>query len=163
MKKEPKDILTEVNNQLCENNDAQMFVTVWFGIYEISTGKLTAANAGHEYPAIRRANGSFELYKDKHGFVLAGMENVKYRQYELQMGVGDTLFVYTDGVAEATDSGNQLFGTERMINALNKEPDSEPQRLIGNVSKDINEFVGEADQFDDITMLAIKINEVKGE
>ena len=163
MKKEPKDILTEVNNQLCENNDAQMFVTVWLGIYEISTGKLTATNAGHEYPAIRRADGNFELYKDKHGFVLAGMENVKFRQYELKMDAGDTLFVYTDGVAEATDSSNQLFGTERMINALNRDPDSEPQKLISNVSENINEFVGETDQFDDITMLAIKINEVKGE
>ena len=163
MKKEPKDILTEVNNQLCENNDAQMFVTVWLGIYEISTGKLTATNAGHEYPAIRRADGNFELYKDKHGFVLAGMENVKFRQYELKMDAGDTLFVYTDGVAEATDSTNQLFGTERMINALNRDPDSEPHKLISNVSENINEFVGETDQFDDITMLAIKINEVKGE
>lgn len=163
MKKEPKDILIEVNNQLCENNDAQMFVTVWLGIYEISTGKLIAANAGHEYPAIRRSDGNFELYKDKHGFVLAGMENVKYRQYELQMGAGDTLFVYTDGVAEATNSNNQLFGTDRMINALNKEPDSNPQRLICNISEDINKFVGKADQFDDITMLAIKINEIKGE
>lgn len=163
MKKAPKDILTEVNGQLCENNDAQMFVTVWLGIYEISTGKLTAANAGHEYPAIRRADGKFELYRDKHGFVLAGMENIKYRQYELQLNAGDTLFVYTDGVAEAADSSNELFGTDRMTDALNREPDAEPQKLICNVNEKIAEFVGEADQFDDITMLAIKINSVKGE
>ena len=163
MKKAPKDILTEVNGQLCENNDAQMFVTVWLGIYEISTGKLTAANAGHEYPAIRRADGKFELYRDKHGFVLAGMENIKYRQYELQLNAGDTLFVYTDGVAEAADSSNELFGTDRMTEALNREPDAEPQKLICNVNEKIAEFVGEADQFDDITMLAIKINSIKGE
>ena len=89
----PKAVLEKVNNQLCANNEAEMFVTVWLGIYEISTGKLTAANAGHEYPAIRRSGGRFELVKDRHGFVLAGMENARYREYELEIGLGDTLFV----------------------------------------------------------------------
>lgn len=151
----PKDILMKVNNQLCENNEAEMFVTVWLGILEISTGKLTAANAGHEYPAIKRAGGSFELLRDKHGFVLAGMENAKYREYEILLNKGDTVFVYTDGVAEATDSQNQLYGTERMIDALNRNNNSEPQQLISDVYADIDRFVGEAMQFDDITMLAI--------
>ena len=102
--------LEKVNNQLCENNEAEMFVTVWLGIYEISTGKLTAANAGHEYPAVRHKNGKFELYKDRHGFVLAGMEGARYREYELELKEGDTLFVYTDGVAEATDAADTLYG-----------------------------------------------------
>ena len=93
----PKAVLEKVNNQLCENNEAEMFVTVWLGIYEISTGKLTAANAGHEYPAVRHENGKFELFKDRHGFVLAGMEGARYREYELELKAGDTLFVYTDG------------------------------------------------------------------
>lgn len=162
MKKEPKDVLMTVNNQLCENNDAHMFVTVWLGIYEISTGILKAANAGHEYPAIRRADGQFELFKDKHGLVLAGMEDVKYRQYELQLNAGDTLFVYTDGVAEATNSENELFGTERMIDSLNKKPDAGPKELICNVNEGITGFVGGADQFDDITMLAVKISSIEG-
>ena len=149
----PKAALEKVNNQLCENNEAEMFVTVWLGIYEISTGKLTAANAGHEYPAIRRADGQFELLKDRHGFVLAGMENVRYQEYELEIGVGDTLFLYTDGVAEATDAANTLYGTDRMLAALNQNCTLEPEKLLHQVKADIDRFVGSAPQFDDITML----------
>lgn len=152
----PKEVLEKVNNQLCENNEAEMFVTVWLGIYEISTGKLTAANAGHEYPAIKRANGSFELYKDPHGFVLAGMENSRYKEYHLELDYGDTLFVYTDGVAEATDASNTLYGTERMLQALNSSQSSTPEILLRDVKADIDRFVGKALQFDDITMLAIQ-------
>lgn len=154
----PKAVLEKVNNQLCENNEAEMFVTVWLGIYEISTGKLTAANAGHEYPAIRKANGEFELFKDKHGFVLAGMEEAKYKEYELQLNAGDTLFVYTDGVAEATDATNVLYGTDRMLNSLNKEADVSPEELLRLLKEDVDKFVGKAPQFDDITMLGLKIN-----
>ena len=116
----PREALEKVNDQLCENNEAEMFVTAWLGIYEISTGHLTAANAGHEYPAIRRADGQFELFKDQHGFVLAAMENARYREYELEIGVGDTLFLYTDGVAEATDGARRTFsaGSRRTLTAL---------------------------------------------
>ena len=156
----PKAILEKVNNQLCENNDAEMFVTVWIGILEISTGKLVCANAGHEYPAIMRRGGSFELYKDKHGFVLAGMEGSKYREYELVLSAGDRLFVYTDGVAEATDSNNNLYGTDRMIDALNNAKDLSSRELLESLHKDIDSFVGLADQFDDITMLSIQIKQV---
>ena len=155
----PKDALEKVNDQLCENNEAEMFVTVWLGVYEISTGKLTAANAGHEYPAIRRDGGTFELWKDQHGFVLAGMENVRYREYELELGVGDTLFVYTDGVPEATDEANGLYGTGRMLAALNQRPDLGAEELLQQVKADIDRFVGAAPQFDDITMLAIQRKE----
>ena len=150
-------VLEKVNNQLCENNDAEMFVTVWMGIYEISTGKLTAANAGHEYPAVKRAGGGFELFKDRHGFVMAGMENAKYREYELQLEKGDVLFVYTDGVAEATDGDNRLYGTERMLKALNRLEEDAPQALLQGLKADIDAFVGQAPQFDDITMLALKV------
>lgn len=152
----PKAALEKVNNQLCENNEAEMFVTVWLGVYEISTGKLTAANAGHEYPAIRRADGQFKLFKDRHGFVLAGMENTRYREYELEIGEGDTLFVYTDGVAEATDSTNTLYGTDRMLAALNRNRDLDSEALLHQVKADIDCFVGSAPQFDDITMLALQ-------
>ena len=155
----PKDALEKVNDQLCENNEAEMFVTVWLGVYEISTGKLTAANAGHEYPAIRRAGGTFELWKDRHGFVLAGMENVRYREYELELGVGDTLFVYTDGVPEANDEANGLYGTDRMLAALNQRPNLGVEELLQQVKADIARFVGAAPQFDDITMLAIQRND----
>lgn len=152
----PKEVLEKVNNQLCENNEAEMFVTVWLGIFEISTGKLIAANAGHEYPAIRRADGEFELFKDKHGFVLAGMENVRFQEYELELGEGDVLFVYTDGVAEATDSSNQLYGTERMLEALNRSRDKGLRELLQGVKADIDSFAGDAPQFDDITMMAFQ-------
>lgn len=156
----PKEALQKVNNQLLESNEAEMFVTVWLGIYEISTGKLTAANAGHEYPALKRADGRFELYKDRHGFVLAGMENTRYREYELQLDEGDILFVYTDGVAEATDRDNQLYGAERMLAALNRRTDAGPQELLEDVKADIDGFVGDAMQFDDITMMALKVNKI---
>ena len=152
----PKEALEKVNNQLCENNEAEMFVTVWLGVYEISTGRLTAANAGHEYPAIRRAGGQFELLQDRHGFVLAGMENARYREYQLEIGVGDTLFVYTDGVAEATDEANTLYGTDRMLAALNRNCELGPEKLLHQVKADIERFVGAAPQFDDITMLSLQ-------
>ena len=150
----PALALETVNDQLCENNDAEMFVTVWLGVYEISTGKLTAANAGHEYPAIRHENGCFELYKDKHGFVLAGMKGISYREYTLELGIGDTLFVYTDGVPEATNEKNVLYGTTRMLETLNKETDASPENILQAVKRDISQFVGDVTQFDDITMLA---------
>lgn len=159
----PKAILEKVNNQLCENNEAEMFVTVWLGIFEISTGKLTASNAGHEYPAVRHKDGKFELYKDRHGFVLAGMEDARYREYEMDLKAGDTLFVYTDGVAEATDAENTLYGTERMLAALNRDEGADPEALLHNVKEDIDAFVGKAPQFDDITMLALKIKDIPSE
>lgn len=153
----PKETLQKVNNQLLESNEAEMFVTAWMGVYEISTGKLTAANAGHEYPALKRADGRFELYKDRHGFVLAGMENTRYYEYEIQLNEGDILFVYTDGVAEAADKDNRLYGTERMLAALNRRTDVGPKELLEEVKADIDGFVGDTVQFDDITMMALKI------
>ena len=151
----PKEILEFVNNQLCENNKAAMFVTVWLGIMEISTGKVVATNAGHEYPAIRTAQGDFELMKDKHGFVLAGMEDMIYTDYEFTLEKGGCLYLYTDGVAEASNIHEELFTMDRMIVALNKDSKASLDVLLRNVKKDIDEFVGEAPQFDDITMLAV--------
>lgn len=154
----PKDILMTVNNQLCENNKAEMFVTVWLGILDIRTGVMTAANAGHEYPVICKAGGEYELFKDKHGFVLAGMENSRYREYEVQLNKGDTLFVYTDGVPEATDSRKELYGTERLLNALNRNLTAPCEETVKKVREDIDRFVGEAEQFDDITMLCLRLS-----
>lgn len=156
----PKAVLEKVNNQLCEGNDAQMFVTVWLGIYEISTGKLVGANAGHEYPAIQHVGGDFELYRDKHGMVLAGMENLRYREYELYLNQGDTLYVYTDGVPEATNGEKTLYGTQRMLDALNRCKDLELSALLQGVQADVDTFVGEAPQFDDLTMLALRIKSI---
>ena len=151
------EVLEKVNNQLCENNDAEMFVTVWLGLLEISSGRLTCANAGHEYPVLRRNGGDFELIKDKHGFVLAGMEGSRYREYEIVLEKGDQLYVYTDGVPEATDASEELYGAQRMLAALNQNAGSAPEETLKRVKQDIERFVGEAPQFDDITMLSIEI------
>lgn len=152
----PAKILEDVNKRLCKGNEAEMFVTVWLGVLNIKTGVLTAANAGHEYPAVKKANGDFELYKDKHGFVLGGMDMARYKEYEIQLEKGDMLYVYTDGVAEATNAENELYGTERMLKALNASKDKEVEQLLKDVRSDIDAFVKEAPQFDDITMLGLR-------
>ncbi len=151
----PAEILAFVNNQLCENNEEEMFVTVWLGILDLTTGLMTAANAGHEYPALKRKGGSFELFKDKHGFVLAGTENSRYRDYEIQFEPGDTLFVYTDGVTEAANVDKELFKTSRMVEALNRHTTEACEPLLRKMQKEIQSFVQDAPQFDDITMLAL--------
>jgi serine phosphatase RsbU (regulator of sigma subunit) len=149
----PGDILSEVNDTLCEGNDAELFVTVWLAIIEISTGKGWAANAGHEHPAIKRKGGDFELSIYKHSPAVATMEGIPFKQHEFELNPGDSLFVYTDGVAEATNSNNELYGNDRMINALNANKDVDLKEALANIRKDIDAFVGDAPQFDDITML----------
>ena len=156
MGKSPAQILTDTNAAICANNREEMFVTAWLGILELSTGKLTAANAGHEYPAVKQADGSFELFRDRHGFVIGGMEGMKYREYELQLRPGASLFLYTDGVPEATDAANGLFGTDRMLQALNADPAAPPQAVMQNVRDAVDAFVKEAEQFDDLTMLCLE-------
>ena len=151
----PAEVLNNSNKSICENNKANMFVTVWFGILEISTGHIVAGNAGHEYPMIKKANGEFELFKDKHDFVLGVMKKKKYKQYEFDIEKGGSLFVYTDGAPEATSADEELFGTDRMLAALNIVQSSEPNELIGSVKERIDQFVGEAPQFDDLTMMCI--------
>ena len=152
----PSETLKNVNNQLCDGNTAGFFVTVWLAVLEISTGSGIAANAGHEHPALRRAGGSFELVTYRHSLAVATMEDVPFKQHEFSLRPGDSLFVYTDGVAEATNRGNELFGTERMLAALNKDPDAAPKQIIQNVADGITAFVDGAEQFDDITMLCLK-------
>ena len=154
--KSPAKVLEDTNAAIYPNNREDMFVTVWLGILEISTGKLTAANGGHEYPIIRNADGEFELYKDKHGFVIGGLEGLKYVDYELQLTPGSRVFLYTDGVPEATSENKELFGTKRMIEALNEDPDANPEGLLNNVKNSVERFVKDAEQFDDFTMLCVE-------
>ena len=153
--KSVEETLTSVNDTICSNNKMQMFVTVWLGILEISSGRLRAANAGHEYPAVMK-NGRFVLLKDRHGFIIGGMEGVRYQEYELQLTPGDKIFVYTDGVPEATDAENRLFGTDRMIDALNRDPAAPPEELLNNVRRAVDGFVMNAEQYDDLTMLCLE-------
>ena len=156
----PAEILEAVNRRLCKENDADMFVTVWLGILDVSTGRVTAVNAGHENPALCRAGQEFVLLEQAHGFVLSGMEGIRYRNVEIQLEKGDKLFLYTDGVAEATRKDFQMFGTQRLIEYLNKNTDKTPQMLLDTIKREVLAFTGDNEQFDDITMLCI---EYKGE
>ncbi len=152
----PNNVVSRVNDHICENNANSMFVTIWFGVLEISTGRVHATNAGHEYPVIRHANGEFEYIRDTHGLVVGAMDGIPYEEYEFTMEPGSTLFVYTDGVPEATSEDQELFGEERLLAALNKEPDADMKELLSNVRESIDDFVKDAPQFDDITMLGLK-------
>ncbi len=149
----PAKVLMRANEQLCEGNEAELFVTVWLGILEISTGKGKAANAGHEHPTLRRKGGKYELVEYRHSPAVATMDGIRFKEHDFELHPGDSLFVYTDGVAEATNSQNELYGTERMLDALNKDPNASPKTILENVKRSVDEFVGEAPQFDDITML----------
>ncbi|MCR5301573.1 MAG: SpoIIE family protein phosphatase [Lachnospiraceae bacterium] len=150
------EVLAFANEQLCEHNESELFVTIWMAVIEISTGKGVAANAGHEHPAIKHKDGKWELAVYKHSPAVATIEGLNFAQHEFCLVPGDSLFVYTDGVAEATDSSDKLFGTERMLSALNRDADADPMNLLENVKTDIDAFVGKAPQFDDITMMCFK-------
>ena len=151
----PAEILSNVNDQLCEGNEAGLFVTVWLAIINLKTGKGIAANAGHEHPVIRRAGGEYELVVYKHSPAVATMEGLPFREHTFEIHPGDSLYVYTDGVPEATNVNEELYGTDRMLEALNKEPGAEPKKILHNVKVSVDEFVGTAPQFDDITMLGL--------
>lgn len=157
-----KDILLKTNEALTSNNQAEMFVTVWVGILEISTGKITAANAGHEYPVIMN-NGTFKLFKDKHGLVIGAMEDVPYTEYELQLEPGDKLFLYTDGVPEASDTIGNMFGIDRMVRVLNEVSGASPKEILEHVREHVDMFVNGAEQFDDLTMMCIEYHGPDGE
>ncbi|MBQ9030221.1 MAG: SpoIIE family protein phosphatase [Parasporobacterium sp.] len=154
--KSPAQILFDANHAICENNKNDMFVSVWLGILEISTGTLTAANAGHEYPAVCHAGGSFEIFRDKHGLVLGAMPGVKFKDYEITLAPGSRIFVYTDGVPEATDNEKSMFGLDRLIEALNQQLNASPEQILTHVRSAVDRFVKEAEQFDDLTMLCLE-------
>ncbi|MBR6977669.1 MAG: serine/threonine-protein phosphatase, partial [Lachnospiraceae bacterium] len=156
MGKSPAEILTDTNALICSNNREEMFVTVWLGILELSSGKLLAANAGHEYPAMMEPGGQYKLIRDKHGLVIGGMDGIQYKDYELQLRPGTKLFLYTDGVPEASDAQKKLFGSERMLDALNKDPAADPEHTVRAVRAAVEDFAEGAEQFDDITMLSVE-------
>ena len=156
------DIFTKANEKLCENNESGMFVTAWMGILDLTTGKMQFANAGHNPPLLKRADGDFEYLKTRAGFVLAGMEGVRYRVGELTVYPGDRLFLYTDGVPEATNTENQLYGEDRLLSFMNQNALAEATEFLPALKANIDEFVGEAPQFDDITMLMFDYKPQKG-
>ena len=149
------DIFTKANEKLCENNESGMFVTAWMGILDLTTGNVQFANAGHNPPLLKRANGEFEYLKTRAGFVLAGMEGIRYRIGEITLNPGDRLFLYTDGVPEATNIENKLYGEDRLLEFMSRNASVEATKLLPALKENIDEFVGEAPQFDDITMLML--------
>jgi sigma-B regulation protein RsbU (phosphoserine phosphatase) len=160
--KSPAQMLNDANARLCANGQEDMFVTVWIGILELSTGKLTAANGGHEYPVLMK-DGRFELYKDVHGLFVGGIPGLTYENYEIQMKPGDRLFMYTDGIPEANNKERKLFGTERMVSTLNTDPTAELKTVLKNVREAVDQFANGAEQFDDLTMLCIEYKGKKEE
>ena len=150
---EPEEICYRVNNELCEGNELNMFVTVWMGIIDLTTGDMKCLNAGHEYPAIMRKDGDFKIFKDKHRLPLGAMKDMTYDSYMIHLDPGDCLYVYTDGIPDAINMDEEQYGLERALNALNIYKDASMEGLLQGVKADQNEFVGAADQFDDITML----------
>ena len=153
-----EEVFTHANEKLCEGNDAGMFVTAWMGILNIRTGKILFANAGHNPPLVKHADGTFEYLKSRAGFVLAGMDGVRYRKNELDLAPGDAIYLYTDGVTEATDLNEELYGEDRLHAVLQKYKDESMEVICNEIKKDVDLFAGEAPQFDDITMLALKYN-----
>ena len=153
----PAEIMAFVNNNICEHNEANLFVTIWLGILEISTGRLTFVNAGHEEPAVYHKGGTFELYKTKHNVAVGVFPDIEYTNYDIHLGRGDKLFVYTDGVPEATDMFDKLYTTGRMLEALNRYRDGSPQEILGGINRSVKEFVGDRPQFDDLTMLGFEL------
>ena len=155
--KSPAKTLTDTNATVCKNNSEEMFLTAWVGVLEISTGRLACANAGHEYPVLRRGGGAFEIYKDVHGMAIGWLDDTEYQEYELMLSSGDRLFQYTDGVTEAAAADGSMFGMERITEVFNAHPDASPEEMILHIKAAVDDFSKGAEQFDDITMLALSI------
>lgn len=153
------EVFTEVNELLCESNSEGLFITAFEGVIDLSSGEFRYVNAGHEIPYICKKDGRFEPYKIRAGFVLAGMEGMKYKCGELELEPGDKIFQYTDGVTEATNANNELYGMDRLTEILGENSALAPTELLPVIKNDIDRFVGEAPQFDDITMLCLEYKE----
>ena len=160
---EPEEIFYRVNNELCEGNELNMFVTVWMGIIDLKTGDMKCLNAGHEYPAIMRNGEEYEILKDKHRLPLGAMKDMTYDSYMLHLDPGDCLYVYTDGIPDAININEEEYGLERTLNALNMFKDGSMEGLLQGVKASQDDFVGEADQFDDITMIGFRYNGIQDE
>ena len=151
----PKEVLSRTNKQLCAGHQQKLFVTVWFAVLDLKTGKLTAANGGHEYPIIKKPNGDYEIFKDEHDLVVGFVSGVPYGEYEVQLEKGSKVFVYTDGVPECVGFDGQ-FKLDRALTTLNKYKDNTPEETCKNMLGELQRFMGDNDQFDDITMLCIE-------
>ncbi|MCR5288408.1 MAG: SpoIIE family protein phosphatase [Treponema sp.] len=152
----PAKVFEEVNNQLCEGNDAGLFVTCWMGVITLSTGELHFANAGHTFPIIRTEE-SVDYLKTKPNLVIAGLPNIKYQEHSTTLHKGDCFFMYTDGVTEASNSNNELYGEDRLLQAFKNTKGMTSKEILHYIRKDVDQFVGSAPQFDDITMMEMSL------
>ena len=152
----PKEVLEKVNNQICKNAEEEMFVTVWLGMLDLKTGLLTISNGGHEYPAVMMPGEEYKLFKDKPGLVVGGIEGYQYHEYQIQLEPGSRLFLYTDGLPEASNASGKMFGIERTLKALNEVRDGTCREVLDHVTQSVTAFVGDAPQFDDTTMLCLE-------
>ena len=155
---QPSKVLSIVNRRLLEGNEAEMFVTVWLGILTISTGEIVYVDAGHEYPAIAHKDGKFELFKDVHGMAVAALEFTKFKEGTIQLEPGDTLYLYTDGVTDANNPSKERFDTDRMVDALNINPNGTVKEINDNVHNAIRDFMQDEPPFDDTTMMVFRYN-----
>ena len=151
-----EQVVAAVNNELCLNNEAQMFVTCWCAILDINTGHVDFVNAGHNPPIIKRKGGKFEEFKVTKNFVLAGLENIPYRLESIDLKPGDEIFIYTDGVTEATDKSKRLFGMQRLLKFMNEYQYHTSSEMLKGIMKQLDNFQKDVDQADDITMLMIR-------
>ena len=158
MGKSPAEALSDTNETICHRNPEKMFVTVWLGMLDLSTGILTASNAGHEYPVILNNRNHFELFKDTHGFVIGGMDGLKYKEYDIQMKPGAKLFLYTDGLTEAVNDQKEMFGTDRILEVLNQSKNLSSQQIVENMKAAVNVFIQNTEPFDDLTMMCVCYN-----
>ena len=156
-RKSPKEIMQETNNQLCKGNKTSLFVTCWLGLYTFSTGELRFVNAGHPYPILYK-DGSYSYLKEKPNLILGGMENVEYTEHTINLHKGDRLFVYSDGVTEAINKAEQMFGEKRLMDSMSQTSLLNAPDTIARVQSDLEKFVGNVEQFDDITMLEFNLN-----
>lgn len=150
------EVFNSVNNLLCDSNKEGLFITAFEGVLDLITGQFCYVNAGHELPYICRKNQDFEPYKIKSGFVLAGMEDMHYMEGSLQLETGDRVFLYTDGVTEATNAADELYGNKRLQDILNRNKGMAPQQLLEEIKNDVDRFAEGVSQFDDITMLCLE-------
>ena len=154
MGKSPAQVLYDINTAICNKNVEDMFVTVWIGIIDLAAGKMTCANAGHEYPILKKPGEQYEIIRDKHDLVLGAMKDFKYHEYEISMEPGSSLFLYTDGLSEAINSDNRMFGTKRILENLNTDPGRSPEETLLNMKEAVVGYTGGMEPFDDLTMLS---------
>ncbi len=152
----PSEILTDVNKQISSDNEEMMFVTVWMGILDLRAGIIKCTNAGHEYPVIKTQDEDFKVYEDKRGAMVGVNPDVSYEDYELTLNKGDVIFVYTDGIPEATNTSDDMYGMERLEETLNNIEDKTPEGILSSIREDVDHFTENATQFDDLTMLCVE-------